>query len=67
MKDRKTGHYPFSKKYKGFDSYSVLISFSFLLIRCLELRKKVYIAFDTNFADRQRNALIELIKTFLPN
>ena len=43
-------------------SYHPEIFLSILILRCL--RKKVYIAFDTNFADRQRNALIELIKTF---
>ncbi len=43
-------------------AYHPEIFLSILILRCL--RKKVYIAFDTNFADRQRRAFVELIKTF---
>lgn len=43
-------------------AYHPEIFLSILILRLL--RKKVYIAFDTNFADRQRGAFIELIKTF---
>tara|TARA_S200000501_G_C20835432_1_gene749129 strand:- start:228 stop:1352 length:1125 start_codon:yes stop_codon:yes gene_type:complete len=43
-------------------AYNLEIFLSMIFLKCL--RKKVYIAFDTNFADRQRSALIELIKTF---
>ena len=43
-------------------AHDLEIFFSVIVLRLL--RKKVYITFDTNFLDKERSLLIELVKTF---